>query len=135
MAPDRPIRPPLLSGLSTRSAGPGCELLLCAALSAIRSLAARLSLLRSRIPLALCSLRNEPDQLPLEPEALERSGWLDEVLAASEVSVTAGAPVGIGTGGSSCRGEGPLIPGGIGDCGNSLYPAGVGGTGPSCVPR
>ena len=71
MAPVRLIPRPLLTGLKMRSAGPTWELLPSPLSWRTRSLAARLSLLRSRMPLALPSLLNEPDQLPLDSEARE----------------------------------------------------------------
>jgi hypothetical protein len=64
-APARPMPLLLLTGLRTRSAGPTCELLPSPTSSLTRSFAALLSLRRSRIPLALGSRRNEPDQLLL----------------------------------------------------------------------
>lgn len=122
IAPERVMRPALLIGLSTRSAGATCcgdctmSLVDSPANSAIRSLAARLSLLRSRIPLELGSRFSDPDQL-VEVDILEGSGRLDdELLTTSEKSTGASGA------GSDSAGLRPLIPGGIGDCGNSPSP-------------
>lgn len=91
------MRPPLLTGLRTRSAGPNCELLPSPASSLTRSLAALLSLLRSRIPFALGSLRSDPDQLPPDSDALEACcGPEERLLASDDLSKPAGIA---GTGG------------------------------------
>lgn len=72
MAPDLLTPRPILAGLNTRSVGPNWPLLGSAGSSRTRSLAALLSLLRSRMPFALGSRRKEPDQLlPLDPDSVD----------------------------------------------------------------
>lgn len=130
----RVILPLLLTGLNTRSAGPifgdvALEDGPSSTPSGRLSLAALLSLRRSLIPFTLPSRLDDPDPDQLVPlKVLCGSVFKGEVMSAILGCESNVGPAVVIDGGFR-------ISGGIGDCGNSLYPAGVGGTGPSCVPR